>query len=161
MQHSDVDIRSQLQDFAVEVEREQDPFGGQAAAVQSAVDGDATITDLGARGFQAMRFGNPLEGLDLSLVRADGPSQGQRFKITKTPLVIGRSEGDMIVNDRRVSSKHAQLEVSGPQAYTLKDLASTNGTLINDRPISITHLQNGDVISLGGVTFKFVATVAK
>ena len=72
-----------------------------------------TITDLGAQGFQAMRFGNPLDGLDLSLVRADGPQQGQVFKITKSPLIVGRAGGDMIIKDRRVSSKHAQLDVAG------------------------------------------------
>jgi pSer/pThr/pTyr-binding forkhead associated (FHA) protein len=43
--------------------------------------------------------------------------------------------------------------------YALKDLASTNGTTINGRPISVASLKNGDVISFGGVDFRFVARV--
>ena len=151
------DLRVQLQELAIDVRPDQRAFGDQAAEVQEALDADMTITDLGAQGFQAMRFGNPLAGLDLSLVRADGPAQGQVFKITQSPLVVGRSGGDMIIKDRRVSSKHAQLDVAGPRVYTLKDLASTNGTTVNDRPISVGHLQDGDVVSFGGVTFDFHA----
>ncbi len=151
------DLRQQVQDFAIEVRPDQRAFAEQQEALQEALDGDATITDLGAQGFQASRFGNPLAGLDLSLVRVEGPTRGQAFKITKSPVVVGRKEGDMIVHDGRVSSKHAQLDVAGPRIYTLKDLASTNGTTVNDRPISVGHLQDGDVISFGGVKFEFRA----
>ncbi len=152
-----VDLRQQVQELAVEVRPDQQAFAEQQAAVQEVLDGDATITDLGAQGFQATRFGNPLAGLDLSLVCAEGPMQGQAFKITKSPVVIGRKEGDMIVHDGRVSSKHAQLDIAGARIYTVKDLASTNGTTVNDRPISVGHLQDGDVISFGGVKFEFRA----
>lgn len=121
-------------------------------------DLDQTVTDLGVQGFQAMRYGkDPLEELSLSLQRIEGPGQGQRFQVTKTPLLIGRSEGDIVIRDRRLSSKHAQLDVAGPRVYTLKDLASTNGTTVNDRPISVGHLKDGDIIGFGGVKFEFHA----
>ncbi len=152
-----VDLRQQVQELAVEVHPDQQAFAAQQESVQEMLDGDATITDLGAQGFQAMRFGNPLAGLDLSLVRREGPMHGQAFKITKSPVVIGRKEGDMIVHDGRVSSKHAQLDIAGARIYTIKDLASTNGTTVNDRPISVGHLQDGDVVSFGGVKFEFRA----
>lgn len=152
-----VDLRQQVQELAIEVRPDQQAFAEQQESVQEILDGDATITDLGAQGFQAMRFGNPLEGLSLSLVRAEGPMHGQTFNITKSPVVIGRKEGDMIVHDGRVSSKHAQLDIAGARIYTLKDLASTNGTMVNDRPISVGHLQDGDVVSFGGVKFEFRA----
>jgi FHA domain len=151
-----VDLRQQVQELAVEVRPDQRAFNDYQA-VQEALDGDATITDLGAQGFQAMRFGNVLAGLELSLVRQEGPLHGQAFRITKSPVVIGRKDGDMIVHDGRVSSKHAQLDIGGPRIYTLKDLASTNGTTINDRPVSVGHLQDGDVVSFGGVKFEFRA----
>ena len=149
------DLRQQVEELAVEPG--QQAFGEQRQAVQELLDGDATITDLGARGFQASRFGNPLAGLDLSLVRQDGPMQGQAFKISKSPVVVGRKEGDMIVHDGRVSSKHAQLDVAGPHLYSLKDLASTNGTTVNDRPISVGQIKDGDIVSFGGVKFEFRA----
>ena len=110
---------------------------------------------------QAARVGHPLDGLELSLVRAEGPTQGQAFRILKSPLVIGRKEGDMIIHDGRVSSKHAQLDVAGPRIYTLKDLASTNGTTVNDKPISVGHLGDGDVVGFGGVKFEFRAKMKR
>ncbi len=151
------DLRQQVQELAFDVRPDQLAFAEQQDSLQEALDGDATITDLGAKGFQASRFGNPLAGLDLSLIRLEGPMHGQAFKITKSPVVVGRKDGDMIVHDGRVSSKHAQLDVAGPRIYTLKDLASTNGTTVNDRPISVGHLEDGDVISFGGVKFEFHA----
>ncbi|MEM7354276.1 MAG: hypothetical protein AAF657_25955, partial [Acidobacteriota bacterium] len=87
------DLRQQVQDFAIDVRQDQQSFSEQHNAVQEALDGDMTITDLGAQGFQANRFGNPLDGLEVSLVRADGPAQGQAFRVTKSPLMIGRREG--------------------------------------------------------------------
>lgn len=158
LQGEDVDIRAQVQELAVDVRPDQPDFDDSQDEM---ADLDQTVTDLGARGFQASRFGSGLGDLDISLVRADGPSQGKRFRITKTPILIGRSEGDLVIADRRVSSKHAQLDVAGPRIYTLKDLASTNGTLVNDRSISIGHLQDGDVLSFGGVRFEFHAKVVK
>jgi FHA domain len=150
-----VDLRQQVQALAADIRSDDPDFADKAHEIEA--DLDQTVTDLGARGFQSSRFGGLLEGLELALVRADGPSKGKRFEITKTPLLIGRSSGDMVIADRRVSSKHAQLDIAGPRVYTLKDLASTNGTTVNDRPISVGHLQDGDVISFGGVTFDFVA----
>ncbi|MEE8523072.1 MAG: FHA domain-containing protein, partial [Thermoanaerobaculia bacterium] len=138
-----VDLRQQVQELAADIRSGDPDFADQVEEVEA--DLDQTVTDLGARGFQSSRFGGPLEGLELALVRADGPTQGKRFAITKTPLLIGRTGGDMVIADRRVSSKHAQLDIAGPRVYTLKDLASTNGTMVNDRPVSVGHLQDGDV----------------
>jgi hypothetical protein len=150
-----VDLRQQVQELAADIRSDDPDFADKVEELEA--DLDQTVTDLGARGFQSSRFGGLLEGLELALVRADGPSKGKRFNVTKTPLLIGRSGGDMVIADRRVSSKHAQLDIAGPRVYTLKDLASTNGTTVNDRPISVGHLQDGDVVSFGGVTFEFIA----
>jgi len=156
-----IDVRDLLQDFAVDVGPGGRPFEerGRPEPAPAEFDGDMTIADVSARGFMATRAGDPLKDLDLQLVRTEGPAAGRSFQITKTPLVIGRAEGDLIIQDRRVSGKHAQLDVTGPEMYALKDLASTNGTTINGRPISIATLKNGDVIGFGGVNFKFVARV--
>ena len=153
-----VDLRGQIQELAVEVRPDQPAFGEERRSEVEA-DLDQTITDLGARGFQSLRAAgeDPFAGLELALVRAEGADKGRRFRITRTPLLVGRTEGDLILRDRRVSSKHAQLDVAGPRVYTLKDLASTNGTTVNDRPISVGHLRDGDLVSFGGVKFEFIA----
>lgn len=153
------DVRDLLQEVAVDVDAAGRPFEERGGSTPEEFDGDMTITDIGARGYQSTRVGDALQHLDLQLVRTEGPATGRSFQVTKSPLVIGRVEGDLIIQDRRVSGKHAQLDVTGPEMYALKDLASTNGTTINGRAISISKLKNGDVIGFGGVNFRFVARV--
>lgn len=96
-----------------------------------------------------------LPGLELSFEDAEGEAGGEGYLVTRTPFLIGRGEADLILRDRRVSSRHARLEVTAPQVYTLEDLASTNGTAVNDRPISAQSLEDGDLVSFGGVELRF------
>lgn len=63
--------------------------------------------------------------------------------------VIGRKEGDIIINDPLVSKKHAIIDVKGSSVVELKDLASRNGTFHNDMQISTVFLQSGDIIKVG------------
>ena len=77
------------------------------------------------------------------------------------PALVGRTSGDVLIKDSRVSGKHAQIDVLGFEQYSIKDLASTNGTTVNDRPASITRLKDGDVIAFGGVRLQFVARPKK
>lgn len=151
------DVRTQVVELAGDVHGDTQSFDG---APSGAVDLDQTVADIGASGFASRRFANPLAGLDLKLVRTDGPTAGQEYHITKASTLIGRRAGDLLIQDQRVSSKHAQLDVMGPGSYSLKDLASTNGTLINGRPISLAQLSHGDTISFGGVEFKLLARSA-
>ncbi len=147
----------QIQELAAEVRTAPQPFGGPTSLLDE-VDGDMTVTDMGAAGFHSQRSAiDPFQYVQVSLELADGPQVGRRFLVTKTPLLIGRADHGMAIRDPRVSSKHAQLDVGGPELYTLKDLASTNGTTVNGRPISITQLKDGDLISFGGMKFTFRA----
>ena len=104
---------------------------------------------------------NPLEGFDIGFGCLEGPNKGKGYRITKTPTLIGRTTGDLIIPDGRVSGKHAQLDILGPGKYSLKDLSSTNGTMVNDHPISTARLENGDVVSFGGIKYRFVARPKK
>jgi len=69
-------------------------------------------------------------------------------------LVIGRREGQsrepgLWLDDQRVSSKHVELERKGG-AVLAKDLGTTNGTLLNGRPLeAATALRDGDLLELG------------
>ncbi len=68
-----------------------------------------------------------------------------------TPLFgLGRElDNDLVIEDSRVSRHHAQV-VYGHNHYALRDLTSTNGTFLNDRPVETAVLSSGDRISLGG-----------
>lgn len=82
--------------------------------------------------------------------------EGAPAPVSKSPFVIGRTSGDLMVPDRSVSAKHAQLEILDADHFLLKDLASTNGTAVNGRLISATRLRNGDVVSFGNARYRFL-----
>ena len=65
-------------------------------------------------------------------------------------LRIGRApDNDLVISDSRVSRYHAQVvaDRTGPH---IRDLGSTNGTMIAGRPVIHDRLTDGDQLSLGG-----------
>ena len=87
-------------------------------------------------------------------------------KIERTPLRIGRRDPrqhhypdlDLAEHDRGIASRnHAMINRSGDY-YTLTDLGSTNGTLLNGAPIPPNQdqrLRSGDRIKIGEVEIEF------
>jgi pSer/pThr/pTyr-binding forkhead associated (FHA) protein len=69
-------------------------------------------------------------------VRTDGGPPA-RVEVNGQPLRIGRAPGNSIVlHDQFVSARHAELiEHQGTRA--VRDLGSSNGTLLNGRPLAI------------------------
>lgn len=75
----------------------------------------------------------------------------QIFTLDKFVINIGRRQNnDLVIDDPRVSRSHAQLRATRGR-YTIFDLDSTGGTLVNGRPISQSELFPRDVISIAGV----------
>lgn len=65
-------------------------------------------------------------------------------------IAIGRDpQNDVTVDDRRVSRRHAEIRLRLGR-YTLYDLQSTNGTLVNGRRIAEVVLSDEDRITIGG-----------
>jgi phosphoserine phosphatase RsbU/P len=70
-------------------------------------------------------------------------------------LVVGRDPGcALVIEDPRVSKRHAQLLWSDP-GWTLEDLGSKNGTTVNGAPAARAELRDGDAISFGGLSGRF------
>jgi len=68
---------------------------------------------------------------------------------------IGRDGADIALQDVKVSRKHAEIGLYGPGAYVLRDLASTNGTWLNGKPVGDrAKLNNGDVIRVGDTAIR-------
>ncbi len=84
------------------------------------------------------------------LVVRSGPTPGKIFPIMKTEVIIGRdSSADILINDAEVSRHHAVIKFNA-DGYSIEDLGSTNGTVINGDRLSGPHiLKPGEVISLG------------
>ena len=69
--------------------------------------------------------------------------------------MLGRSrECDVRVADLNVSRKHAEVRDEDGD-LVLVDLGSTNGTLLNGRPVDRQRLQDGDTITLGSTEIVF------
>lgn len=81
---------------------------------------------------------------------------GESHRITSAQVTIGRerSVSDIALRDPNVSRRHAQLTFTGSD-WSIEDLNSTNGTLVNNRRITRCPLRNGDLLTFGLSTFEF------
>ena len=80
---------------------------------------------------------------------------GRAWPLDRDVLVIGRLAGSEVeIQDPGASRKHAEIRRQGPD-FVLVDLGSTNGTLLNDAPVSEATLENGDRITIGRTTLEF------
>lgn len=87
-----------------------------------------------------------------SLIAENGPLAGQRLEV-ETELTIGRLDGDVVVDDVKLSRRHAVFRVVD-EALEVEDLGSTNGTFVEDRRIDRpTRLKNGARVRLGASSF--------
>jgi len=91
------------------------------------------------------------------LVVINGSDLGKRYPLTRRSTVIGRSsKTDVQIEEDSISRNHAMIMNRGDR-YLLKDLGSTNGTYVNDRPIDELDLRDGDLLKIGRTIFKFLS----
>jgi pSer/pThr/pTyr-binding forkhead associated (FHA) protein len=83
------------------------------------------------------------------LVMLQGHTPDQRFELPLGRTVVGRNEGDIALYDLRVSRKHAEVEVRGAGQVMVRDLASSNGTTLNNEPVINAALKPGDILGFG------------
>jgi len=87
----------------------------------------------------------------------EGPSPREVYTLSAGGVyLIGRKGADIVLEDEKVSRKHAEIGLYGPGAYVLRDLASTNGTLLNGRRVDEkAKLQHWDLIRVGDTELRF------
>ena len=79
---------------------------------------------------------------------------GRTFKITDSPLVIGRSpDVEVVINDTNVSRRHAEVWRTS-DGVAVRDLQSTNGTYVNGHRISAVSLSPRDDLTIGALHFR-------
>lgn len=81
---------------------------------------------------------------------------GDTYELTSARATVGRerSVADVVLRDPNVSRRHAELTFTGSD-WSIEDLNSTNGTMVNNRRITRCPLRNGDVLTFGLSTFEF------
>ncbi len=88
-----------------------------------------------------------------ALQLTDGTNRQHTMKMGDN--VVGRGQdADFRLPDTGVSRRHLEISWDGQNA-TLADLGSTNGTTVNDTPVTQWQLQDGDVIRVGHSSMVF------
>ena len=81
----------------------------------------------------------------------------KQIETDKGEITIGRgTNNDIQIDNLGVSKTHAKI-IKGPDAYTVVDLNSTNGTNLNDKPIKKAKLAPKDILTIGKHTLSITA----
>jgi hypothetical protein len=81
--------------------------------------------------------------------------EGTEWTLDRERSVIGRLSGSEIeIEDPGASRRHAEIRRDGGD-YVVADLGSTNGTLLNDSPVTEATLEDGDRITIGRTVLEF------
>jgi len=95
------------------------------------------------------------------LVGISDEVKGRRIELLSKTLIVGRSpDSGLVINDSRVSDKHAQILVDNGTVGVVSFPNCTNGTFVNDvRAAGRIFLQSGDILRFGNVEFIFWSRV--
>lgn len=79
---------------------------------------------------------------------------GAQLELREASVVGRAAPSAVVLNDPAVSAQHARLEPTS-RGWQVSDLGSTNGTRVNDRPVSgAVRLRKGDALAVGPIRFE-------
>ena len=82
-----------------------------------------------------------------------------RFPLTLRPQDVGRDPSCNIhIDDATVSRRHADIRGDSSGLFTIRDLGSKNGTLVNNDPITTRELRHSDEVTFGSIAARFLQT---
>jgi pSer/pThr/pTyr-binding forkhead associated (FHA) protein len=97
-----------------------------------------------------------LEAHRASLTVLKGDAAGTEFDLDRRRVLVGRGDHVHVrIESPSISSEHAALELDS-EGFGIRDLASTNGVLVNGAPITSADLKHGDQIALGDCMLQYV-----
>jgi transcriptional regulator with GAF, ATPase, and Fis domain len=103
---------------------------------------------------QGAERGRAVELERCGLLSLNGPRKGEEAIVDRECFRIGKSpDNDLVLADATVSREHCEI-VRDARGYLLRDLGSTNGTLLDGAEIREGYLNAGAVISVGRVELK-------
>ncbi|MCI0376346.1 MAG: FHA domain-containing protein [Gemmataceae bacterium] len=95
--------------------------------------------------------------MDVQLKVVQGKPKGHALRFTDGEFIFGRGpECHVRPNSDWVSRQHCMLRVHGDRV-SIRDLGSTNGTLVNGHLLTEeTDMRNGDTLQLGALVLELV-----
>ena len=106
---------------------------------------DAVSGPLDASGFEPR----------LLVERAAGHDSGIAYDLSE-PVTLGRGDVEIRLEDPFASSQHVRISREG-HTVVIEDLGSTNGTFLNDSPLTGPQpLHDGDRIRIGDSEFQYL-----
>jgi pSer/pThr/pTyr-binding forkhead associated (FHA) protein len=92
----------------------------------------------------------------LLVERAPGHESGVAYDIPEAGATLGRGEVEIQIEDPFASARHARISRQG-YVLMIEDLGSTNGTYLNEEPLSGPQpLHPGDRIRIGDSEFSYL-----
>ena len=81
---------------------------------------------------------------------------GEEFKITQSVTNVGRGvEADIQIDDTSVSRIHCSIVLGSD--VLIRDLGSTNGTIVDGARATESVLRNGSIIKIGNITLTYMS----
>ena len=103
-----------------------------------------------------LRKPSALGGKSIHVTVIEGYMKGRSFDVTGIgTYTIGRKECDIVLEDEKVSRKHASIVIIQQGKYAVQDLASRNGTFVNGVRLTRRDLRHNDLIRVGNTTVRF------
>ncbi len=108
---------------------------------------------------EVLRAGTSATRLNLSSARlyvASGPDKGRSCHVDSRTIVVGTEpECDLVLSDRSVSRRHAEVSKRG-DVVVVRDLGSTNGTYFHETRVGEVFVPLGGEIAFGKTKVKVV-----
>jgi len=154
-------VRACPHDAAIRVEPRAF-FARDLAGIQLAVTPAeaAPLVPAGEANIETRLYSNfgELLGMLPQLKIVAGPQAGSVLQLRYPSTSFGRSAGnDYRFPDDSLMSRNQAVIVCEGSRFILRDLDSTNGTLLNGQPVTVIQLQPGDVIEMGEMQIEFLA----
>ena len=94
--------------------------------------------------------------IDAKLVIVAGPDTGTSVVVEDAVTLIGRDDECQVkLDDPRVSGQHAMVYFASGE-FRVRDLNSTNGSLLNGSPLTEFAYQDGDDLRVGKTVVRLV-----
>ncbi len=103
--------------------------------------------------------GSPAPEWTPELIRIDGDRSISHALGRRTR--IGRAPGCELHIDSSSVSRHHALILAGTREAIIEDLNSTNGVILNGRKVTRQVLNDGDIVTIGEIQFRYVAKPAQ